>query len=112
MIRGEIWWTDFPEPTASEPGYTRPVIIIQSNDFNRSRIDTVVVVTLSSNLRLADMPGNFPLPSRKTGLPKDSVVNVSQIATVDKSSLRERCGKVDHDYMLRVEEGIKLILDL
>ena len=79
MIRGAIWWAELPDPVASEPGYRRPVLIIQSNAFNRSRIHTVIAVVITANLRLADAPGNVRLAARESGLPKDSVANVSQI---------------------------------
>ena len=76
--RGEIWWADLPEPTGSEPGYRRPVMVVQSDDFNRSRIATTVVVAVTSNLNLVQMPGNVLLPKKATGLAKDSVANVSK----------------------------------
>lgn len=110
--RGEIWWADLPGPKASEPGYSRPVLIVQSDAFNRSRIQTVVAVALTSNLRLADAPGNVKLSARKTGLPKDSVANVSQIITLDKTFLRDKTGKLDEATITRVEDGIKLLLGL
>lgn len=110
--RGDIWWAELPEPIASEPGFKRPVIILQSNEFNRSRIDTVVVVTITSNLKLAKAPGNILLPSAKTGLPKESVANVSQIITVDKQFLSEKIGQVDHLTMQQLNEGVELVLGL
>ena len=94
MKRGEIWWADLPDPVASEPGYRRPLVIIQIDEFNRSRINTVVVVGLTTNLRLAEAPGNVLLKSVQTGLPKDSVANASQVLTVDKSFLTEKVGKL------------------
>ena len=90
MIRGAIWWAELPDPLASEPGYRRPVLIIQSNAFNQSRIHTVIAVVITANLRLADAPGNVRLVASETGLPKDSVANVSQIITVDKTFLVEK----------------------
>ena len=110
--RGEIWWADLPDPKASEPGYSRPVLIIQSDPFNRSLIQTVVAIALTSNLQLADAPGNVKLSARKTGLPKDSVANVSQIITLDKTFLRDKSGKLDERTIARVEDGIKLLLGL
>jgi mRNA interferase MazF len=83
MIRGAIWWAELPDPIASEPGYRRPVLIIQSNAFNRSRIHTVIAAVITANLRLANAPGNVRLAASESGLPKDSVVNVSQINTSD-----------------------------
>lgn len=112
MNRGEIWWADLPDPVAAEPGYRRPVIIIQSDAFNRSQIDTVIGVALTTNVRLSVAPGNIKLSARKTGLPKESVANVSQIITFDKQFLREKAGKLDGDSLHEVEEGIRLILSL
>jgi mRNA interferase MazF len=110
--RGDIWWAELPEPTASEPGFKRPVIILQSNEFNRSRIDTIIVVVVTSNLRLATAPGNIKLPKTKTGLNKESVANVSQIITLDKRFLSEKIGQLDHLMMHQLDEGIGLILGL
>ncbi len=90
MQRGEIWWADLPIPVASEPGYRRPVLIVQSDEFNRSRIRTVIAAVLTTNLRLADAPGNILITTDETGLPQDSIVNVSQVITVDKSFLTEQ----------------------
>jgi mRNA interferase MazF len=112
MQRGEIWWANLPTPVASEPGYPRPVLIIQSDDFNRSRIKTVIVVAITSNLRLAEAPGNVLLQATETGLPKDSVANVSQVLTVDKSFLSERVNRVSDRILLQVEEGLRLVLML
>ena len=95
MNRGEIWWADMPGPRASEPVFSRPVLIVQSDAFNRSRIQTVLAVVLTSNLLLADAPGNVKLSTRRTGLPKESVANVSQVVTLDKAFLRDRWGKLD-----------------
>ena len=84
MKRGEVWWADLSEPTASEPGFRRPVLILQSDEFNRSRINTVIVAVITSNLNLAAAPGNVTLPKRSANLGRESVVNVSQIVTLDK----------------------------
>ena len=94
ISQGEIWWADLPEPSGSSPGFRRPVVVVQGDAFNRSRISTVVCVPLTSNLRWADAPGNVPLTSKASGLPKDSVANVSQLITLDKSLLTERVGKL------------------
>ena len=110
--RGEIWWADLPTPKGSEPGFKRPVLIVQSDHFNRSRIQTVLAVVLTSNLRLANAPGNVLLAASKTGLPKDSVANVSQVITIDKSSLLEMAGKLENVPMGAVEDGLKVILGL
>ncbi len=110
--RGEIWWADLPEPAASEPGYKRPVLVVQSDDFNHSRIQTVIAVALTSNVRLADAPGNVLLSSRKTGLPKDSVANVSQIVTLDKEFLHHKTRRLDAATLESIEDGIRLVLSL
>jgi len=108
--RGEIWWATLPEPVGSELGYRRPVLIIQSNDFNRSRISTVIAVVITSNTKLAEAPGNVFLPGNVTGLPKDSVANVSQVITIDKSFLTERVGSLSSEFLQRVETGLRLVL--
>ncbi len=112
MTRGEIWWASLPAPTASEPGYRRPLLVVQSDDFNHSRIRTVIAVVISSNLRLADAPGNIQLSRKSTGLPKKSVANVSQLITIDKSFLTERVGRLSPELLLEVEAGIRLVLSL
>ncbi len=112
MKRGEVWWAALPEPQGSEPGYRRPVVIIQADSFNRSRIGTVVVAVLSSNLRLADAPGNVHLTRRQSKLPKESVVNVSQILTLDRSFLAEKAGRLSPPKMAEVEVGLRLVLSL
>ena len=108
--RGEIWWAELSEPAGSGPGFRRPVVVVQSNSFNFSKIGTVVCVPLTSNLAWADAPGNVVLTSRVTGLPKDSVANVSQIVTVDKSSLTEMIGKVPIAKLELILSGIDLVL--
>lgn len=110
--RGEIWWADLAEPRGSEPGYRRPVLIVQADAFNRSRIATVLCVVLTSNLRLADAPGNVLIPARSTGLQKDSVANVSQLVTIDREFLDERIGRVGGGLMSSVEGGLKLVLGM
>ncbi len=110
--RGEIWWASLPEPTRSEPGYRRPVLVVQSDDFNRSRIATVIALVITSNTRLAQAPGNVFLPEKLTGLPKDSVANVSQIVTVDKSFLTERIGTLPPNVIEQIERGLRLVLHL
>ena len=112
MGRGEIWWADLPEPRGSEPGYRRPVLVIQSNSFNQSGIRTVVVAILTGNLRLADAPGNVLLPAKATGLPRDSVVNVSQLLTLDRSFLTEEVGKLPSHVLADVDAGLRLVLEL
>lgn len=110
--RGEIWWAELPEPEASEPGYRRPVLVVQSDDFNASRIRTVIAAALSTNLRLSEAPGNVAISAESTGLSRDSVVNVSQLLILDRSFLVERAGQVEYRLMLQVEEGIRLALAL
>ena len=112
MERGVVWWAELPGPVASEPGIRRPVVIVQSNAFNRSRIRTVIAVLLTSNLRLADAPGNVLVATADSGLPKDSVANVSQVITVDKGFLSSRCGKLPSRVMKAVDEGLRLVLSL
>lgn len=112
MLRGEIWWADLPEPRGSEPGYRRPVLVIQADSFNRSRIQTVVVAVITSNLNLADAPGNVFLPFSDSGLPKDSVVNVSQLLTLDKSFLTASVGKISNRSQSEVDLGLKLVLGM
>lgn len=110
--RGEIWWATLPAPVGSEPGYRRPVLIIQSDDFNRSRIATVIAVVITSNTRLAQAPGNVWLPRKVTGLSKDSVANVSQVITIDKSFLTELVGSLPLHFLEQVEEGLRLAMSL
>ena len=110
--RGEIWWAELEEPRGSEPGYRRPLLIVQADAFNRSRIQTILAVVLTSNLRLVEAPGNVLVPKRASGLPKDSVANVSQVVTVDREVLSERVGKLAGSVMRAVENGLRLVLDL
>ncbi len=112
MERGAVWWAELPDPVASEPGFRRPVVIIQSNAFNRSRIRTVVAVLLTSNLRLADAPGNVLIAAADSGLPKDSVANVSQVITVDKGFLSKRSGRLPSRVMKTLDDGLRLVLSL
>ena len=110
--RGEIWWADLPEPSGSAPGYRRPVLVVQSDDFNRSRIATAIVVVITANLNLAQAPGNVLLPQKATGLPRDSVANISQVLTVDKSFLTEKIGELPSYLLEQVESGLRLVMDL
>jgi mRNA interferase MazF len=110
--RGEVWWVDLPDPAASAPGGTRPVLVIQSNAFNRSAIRTVVVAAITTNLRLADAPGNVALGAKEAGLPKPSVVNVSQILTLDRTFLRSRSGRLKPASLEAVDRGLHLVLSL
>ena len=112
MRRGEIWWASLPEPSGSGPGYRRPLLIVSADSFNESRISTVIAAVITSNLRLADAPGNVRLPARGLGLSKPSVVNVSQLITVDRSLLTQRVGKLTHRSLAAVDDGIRLVLSL
>ncbi len=112
IARGEIWWTDLAEPRASEPGFRHPILILQADAFNRSRLRTVVGLVVSSNTRLLDAPGNVLLPAKAVGLPRDSVANVTQFVTLDRDYLEERAGKVPSKTLARVEAGLRLVLDL
>lgn len=110
--RGQVWWADLGEPAGSEPGFRRPVLIVQSDAFNRSRIRTVLAVILTANLRLVDAPGNVLVPARASGLPRDSVANVSQVVTIDKHFLSELTGRVKGPSLSDVESGLRLVLGL
>ena len=110
MRRGEVWWASLPPLFG--PGFRRPVVVLQSDPFNQSRINTVVVAAVTSNLRLADAPGNVMLKQDVSGLPRDSVINVSQILTVDKSFLTDRASALPRDVVTRVESGLRLVLGL
>ena len=112
MRRGEIWWAELPEPAGSEPGFRRPILVVQSDDFNRSRIRTILGVAITSNLKLAAAPGNVSLPRRGTGLLQKSVINVSQIVTLDKSFLTEPAGRATGVVLRQVEDGLRLVLSL
>ena len=110
MRRGEIWWASLGEPEGSGPGYRRPVLIVQSDEFNRSQISTVIVAVLTSNVVLAQAPGNVLLKARQAGLAKDSVINVSQVITVDKQCLTEKIKKLELSAMTNVDNGLRLVL--
>lgn len=112
MRRGDIWWADLPAPAGSEPGYRRPVLIVQADDFNRSRIGTVLAVAITSNLGLAAAPGNILLPRRGSGLTRRSVINVSQIVTLDRRFFTEHSGQVPGGIMSQVDDGLRLVLGL
>ena len=112
MKRGEIWWASLPDPDGSAPGYRRPLLIIQANEFNESRINTLIAAVITSNVILATAPGNKLLKARTSGLPRDSVVNVSQIITVDKRLLTEKVKRLDDGILEEIEEGLRLVLGL
>jgi len=110
MEQGEVWWADLEEPAGSEPGYRRPVVVVQGNAFNRSRIGTVVCVPLTSNIKWADAPGNVLLSLGETGLSKDSVANVSLIVALDRAVLTERVGKITPRRFRLILSGIDTVL--
>jgi mRNA interferase MazF len=110
ISQGEIWWADRPEPAGSGPGFRRPVVVVQGDALNRSRIATVVCVPLTSNLRWADAPGNQLLSARLSGLPKDSVANVSQVVTLDRALLTQRVGKLPRAKLELLLSGIDVVL--
>lgn len=112
MQRGEIWWAALGEPFGSEPGFRRPVLIVQDDAFNRSRIQTVIVIAITTNVELAKAPGNVLLPTKVTSLPRFAVANVSQLITIDKSFLSERVGSLPLDVLEQVDAGLRLILYL
>jgi mRNA interferase MazF len=110
--RGDIWWADLPEPRGSEPGFRRPVLVVQANQFNESRIRTVLVAAITGNVALASAPGNVLLPSRVSGLRDESVVNVSQLVAVDRGYLVDQVGKISQRIQALVDDGLRLVLQL
>ncbi|MGQ0736844.1 MAG: type II toxin-antitoxin system PemK/MazF family toxin [Acidobacteriota bacterium] len=110
--RGQVWWADLGEPEGSERGFRLPVLIVQSDAFNRSRIRTVIAVVLTANLRLVEAPGNVLVPAKASGLPKDSIANVSQVVTIDKDFLAEPAGRIRGALLSDVDSGLRLVLGL
>jgi mRNA interferase MazF len=110
--RGSIWWVDLGMPGGSEPGYRRPVLVVQSDNFNKSNIQTIIAAVITSNLRLSNAPGNVFLKKEESGLPKDSVINVSQIITINKEDLTDAIGTLGNRLMKKVEKGLKLVLNI
>ena len=112
--RGEIWWASLQAPRGSEPGYRRPILVVQDDAFNRSKVSTVLAVVLTSNLELGAAPGNVVLTRRQSKLPRESVVNVSQVVTLDKSFLKTKVGTVSAAKMqdVDVDAGLRLVLGL
>jgi mRNA interferase MazF len=108
--QGDIWWAGLPAPSGSEPGFRRPVVIVQGDALNASRLATVVVVPLTSNVTWAAAPGNVTLSPKTTGLPRDSVANVSQIVAVDRDILEERVGRVSDGELDLILRGIDVVL--
>ena len=109
--QGDVFWIDLGEPSGSSPGYRHPHVVIQNNVFNCSRINTVVVCVITSNLRRAEAPGNILLERGEAGLPKQSVINVSQIFTVDKEDLIEKTGTLSPDRVRQILDGVKLVIE-
>ena len=112
MKRGEIWWATLPPPSGSGPGFRSPVLVIQSDPFNDSRISTAIVAVITSNLALADAPGNVRVAKAESGLSKLSVVNVSQVLIIDKALLMNRVRPLSVETMQRVDNGLRLALGL
>jgi mRNA interferase MazF len=110
--RGQIWWADFGEPRGSAPGFRRPALVLQRDEVNASRLNTVVVCVLTRNKAFAAAPGNVLLPRKHTGLPMDSVANASQIATLDKTDLESVVGALPRRLLDRVDEGLRWFLAL
>lgn len=110
--QGEIWWAELADPRGSEPGYRRPVLVVQSDSFNRSRIATVIVLAITSNLNLAEAPGNVLLARRDSKLPRNSVVNVSQVLTLDRRYLSKKVGRLSDKLLEAVRSGLRLALEL
>ena len=110
ISQGDVWWVDLPEPTGSAPGFRRPVVVVQGDGLNRSRIATVVCVPLTSNLGWAAAPGNVPLSPRATGLAKESVAMVSQIITIDREQLSEHVGRLSRPKVELILSGIDVVL--
>lgn len=112
MIRGEIWWADFGLPFGSEPGFKRPVLIVQDNSFNNSKINTIVVIPMTTNLLLEKAPGNIFLGKEDSKLAKDSVIVVSQIYAIDRQRMIEAVCKLDKSIIHEVEYGLKMVLGI
>lgn len=110
--RNEVWWVDLGKPRGSEPGFTRPVLVVSADAFNSSRISTVLVIVLTSNVALASAPGSVLISPTDSGLPKPSVANVSQMLTVDKTFLFKKVRRLSKTAVQRVEAGLRLVLDL
>ena len=110
VAQGDVWWADLADPVGSGPGLRRPIVVVQGDSLNRSRIATVVCVVLTSNLKWAEAPGNVLLAARSTGLPRDSVANVSQIVALDRTQLSERVGQVSRAKIAAILSGIDVVL--
>jgi mRNA interferase MazF len=112
LNRGEVWWANLSDAAGSGPGYRRPVLVVQGDAFNRSRLATAIVVVLTSNLHLVEAPGNVLVPARTSSLPRDSVANVSQVLTIDRELLTERAGHLPASLLRQVDDGLRTVLEL
>lgn len=112
ICRGEVWWADLGTPRGSQPGYIRPILIVSDDRYNASRLRTVTIVVMSTNTRLAALPGNVSVPSSISGLPHDSVANVTQVATLDREALTERVGHLPDWVLEQIGDGLRLALGL
>ena len=112
MRRGEIWSAQLEDPTGSGPGFRRPVVIVSSNAFNETQIDTVVVVVMTGNVARAGSPGNVLVPGKRSDLPRDSVINVTQLMTIDKRELDQPVGRLPARYVDKLNAGLRLVLGL
>ena len=112
LNRGDVWWATLPDPVGSGPGFRRPVLVVQGDAFNRSRLATAIVVVLTSNLHLVEAPGNVLVPARASSLPRDSVANVSQVLTIDRDLLTERVGHLPTSLLRQVDDGLRIVLEL
>lgn len=110
--RGQVWWADLDVPRGASPGFERPVIVVQANGFNKTDIDSVIIAISTTNLRLTRMPGNVPVQAGIAGLKEDSVINISQLFTVDKTDLLELLGSVPGNIMEQIDKGLRLVLSL
>jgi mRNA interferase MazF len=110
IAQGDVCWADLPHPVGSGPGFRKPVVVVQGDAFNRSRVATVVCVPLTSNLKWAEAPGNVLVPARSSGLSKDSVANVSQLITLDRALLTERVGRISKKQLELVFSGLDIVL--
>ncbi len=112
MIRGDIWWVDLGVPFGSEPGFKRPVVLIQDDSFNRSNIQTVIVASITTNLKLADAPGNIYIETEESGLTQNGVINISQISTIDKQRLIEKVSRLPASTLSEIDFGLKMIFNI
>jgi mRNA interferase MazF len=108
--RGEIWWAELGVPRGSEPGFRRPVLVVQQDAYNETRLATVIVLSLTSDMRYGELPGNVLLTEAQSGLDKASIVNVTQVTTIDRSWLESRAGKLRKSLMAEVEYGLRQVL--